>query len=671
MLRGERWRRLAHLDWKVRDSATSIPRYAWILATLAIGWVAWIAVFDWNWLRGPVSSYLSRQFGRPVAINGNLRGEFSLEPRFVADDVTLANASWGTDPLMARAEQIAIRIEVLSLIRRPLVSLPELKLVRPVLLLERDSQGNPNWDFGDVSAIPRIGRLSIDAGMVRYLDPIPGTDITVDVTSEAAPGSGDLPVRFTGTGKLRRNDFAVEGRAATLLALEHSNRPYRLELQAKAGPTTVQFDGTIVPARVDNVDGWLSLQGRDLAQLYPIVPVPFPWTPPYRLAGTLKHSDGVWSFRDLGGKVGESDLTGRFELEVRNGRTFVDADLVSQHLNYKDLGGVIGLPVPTVPPQARSAAQNKEAAKRERTGRVLPSKPFDTDALRALDATVRFKGKHVLTTDVPLERVSAVMHLNQGLLQLQPLDAGVAGGTVTSTLTMDLRGKVIKTEANVTARNVDLKRIVPAIKPPKGSAGKVGGQAKFTASGNSVAEMLATSNGEVALISQGGDASELAIVLTNLDLARAVELLLRGDVNSPIRCVVADFVSENGVMDAKLLVIDTEAAKIVGDGKVDFRNERYDLKLKAQSKRPSLVALRGPIAIEGSFEHPDVHPEAAQIAARVGASIALGALNPLAALLPLVDFGGGSDADCRALIDEARASVQANATIPRAATRQP
>jgi uncharacterized protein involved in outer membrane biogenesis len=212
---------------------------------------------------------------------------------------------------------------------------------------------------------------------------------------------------------------------------------------------------------------------------------------------------------------------------------------------------------------------------------------------------------------------------------------------------------------------------VPAIKPPKGSAGKVGGQAKFTASGNSVAEMLATSNGEVALISQGGDASELAIVLTNLDLARAVELLLRGDVNSPIRCVVADFVSENGVMDAKLLVIDTEAAKIVGDGKVDFRNERYDLKLKAQSKRPSLVALRGPIAIEGSFEHPDVHPEAAQIAARVGASIALGALNPLAALLPLVDFGGGSDADCRALIDEARASVQANATIPRAATRQP
>ena len=256
------------------------------------------------------------------------------------------------------------------------------------------------------------------------------------------------------------------------------------------------------------------------------------------------------------------------------------------------------------------------------------------------------------------------------MLKLQPLDVGIAGGNITSTLTMDVRGKVIKTDADVTVRNVELKQIVPALRPPKGSAGKVGGRAKFTATGNSVADMLATSNGEVALISWGGNASELAIVLTNLDLARAVEIMLRGDANSPIRCVVADFVSVNGVMDAKMLVIDTEAAKILGQGKIDFRDERYDLTLKAQSKRPSLIALRGPIAIDGSFKNPNVHPETGQITARVGTSIALGALNPLAALLPLIDFGGASDADCRGLIAEASANVQASAMPQRAATSQ-
>ena len=651
----------------MRNSARAFPRTLWVLFALAAVLAVVIAFFDWNWLRGPAASYLSAKFGRPVTIHGNLRGEFSLKPRLVADDVTLANTLWGSDPMMARAQQVAVRVDLLSLLG-PAVSLPELALVRPVLLLERDAEGRSNWDFGGVSTLPRIGRLHVDAGTVRFLDPAPGTDISVDVASGAATESGEMPVQFKGAGKLRKNEFTIEGRAATLLALENSDRPYRLDFQAKAGSTVAKFDGTIVPARIDNVDGALSLQGRDLSQLYPIIPVPFPWTPPYRLQGNLKHGSGVWSFRELSGKIGESDLAGRFDLERKNERNRVDADLVSQKLNYKDLGGLIGLPPPTAAPQARSATQNKEAAKLERTGRVLPGKPYNVEGLRAIDATVRLKGKRVVATDVPFDNLNAVLHLENGVLKLQPLDIGVAGGKVASTLTMDVRGAVIKTDADVTVRNVELKQIVPALKPPKGSAGKVGGRAKFTATGNSVADMLATSNGEIALISWGGDASELAIVLTNLDLARAVELLMRGDSNSPIRCVVANMVAENGVMDAKTLVIDTEAAKILGEGKIDFRDELYDLKLKAQSKRPSLIALRGPIAIDGSFKNPNVHPETGPIAARVGTSIALGALNPLAALLPLIDLGGASDADCRALITEASANVQAHATNRKTAS---
>jgi len=176
--------------------------------------------------------------------------------------------------------------------------------------------------------------------------------------------------------------------------------------------------------------------------------------------------------------------------------------------------------------------------------------------------------------------------------------------------------------------------------------------------------MLATSNGEAALISWGGEASELSIVLTNLDLARAAQLLLKGDDKAAIRCVVADFVAEDGRMAAKTLVIDTDAEKIVGAGTIDFAKERYDLTLNAESKRPSLLALRGPIVVDGSFSAPQVHPAVGPLAARVASSVALGALNPLAALLPLIDTGGGKDADCRGLMQEAKENVQARSTVP-------
>jgi uncharacterized protein involved in outer membrane biogenesis len=229
---------------------------------------------------------------------------------------------------------------------------------------------------------------------------------------------------------------------------------------------------------------------------------------------------------------------------------------------------------------------------------------------------------------------------------------------------MDAREQIFKTRGEVTVRNVELSKVLPKLKPPQGSAGKVGGQAHFIATGNSIADMLATSNGEAALISWGGDASELSVVLTNLDLARAAQLLLKGDEKAAIRCVVADFVADDGRMVAKTLVIDTDAEKILGAGSIDFAKERYDLTLSAQSKRPSLLALRGPIVVDGSFSAPQVHPAVGPIAARVASSLALGALNPLAALLPLIDPGGSKDADCRGLMQEAKESEQARSNVP-------
>ncbi len=594
-----------------------IPKKAWIFLGVA-GLIAIIvALFEWNWLRSPLANYLSGRVGRPVAIEGNLQGEWSLKPLFSVDSVTVRNASWSAEPVMARAQRVDVRVDVASLFSGP-VSLPEVTLVQPQVLLERGADGHANWELPGPSDIPVIGRLNIEDGVIRFLHSEAGTDVTVKVASSASPDSGTTPVHFSGSGRLRNNPFTVEGDAASL--------------------------------------------GRDLSQLYPIVPVPFPWTPPYRVSGQLKHAGKVWTFNAFTGKVGESDVAGNFALDRSPAVPRVDADIVSQLLNYKDLGGLIGLPPADAPPSARTAEQNQEAAKRAASGRVLPDRPYDLEKLRSVDAKLRFKGKRFMASNLPFDDMKMTMDLQGGVLKLQPLDFGVGGGDVKSTLVLDARNKVIKTNADVTVRNVELKQLLPGFKPPKGSAGKVGGRVRLSATGNSIADMLASSNGEVALISRGGEASALAVVLTNLDLARAVPLLLKGDENSAIHCVVADFVAENGTMAARTLVMDTEAEKILGEGSVDLANERYALTLSAKSKKASVMALRGPILIDGSFKSPKIHPATGPIAVRVGTSVALGvAATPVAALLPLIDFGGATDADCRALMQDAKENVEARA----------
>ena len=56
----------------------------------------------------------------------------------------------------------------------------------------------------------------------------------------------------------------------------------------------------------------------------------------------------------------------------------------------------------------------------------------------------------------------------------------------------------------------------------------------------------------------------------------------------------------------------------------------------------------------GSFAKPDVSVDKVQVAARALGAVALGLVNPLLALLPLVDSGPGKDSDCQQLVRESR-----------------
>ena len=61
--------------------------------------------------------------------------------------------------------------------------------------------------------------------------------------------------------------------------------------------------------------------------------------------------------------------------------------------------------------------------------------------------------------------------------------------------------------------------------------------------------------------------------------------------------------------------------------------------------------------IRGTFKAPVVGPAIGPVAARVGTAVGLGLVAPPLFLLPLIDFGGASDVDCRSLIDQARVNT--------------
>ena len=128
-----------------------IPKKVWVLAAIATIAAIALAFFDWNWLRGPLSSYLSAKVGRPVKIEGNFHVALSTRPLLTADYVTVGNAPWSNDPTMASAQRVHVRLNLRSLLFGPLV-LHEASLVRPRLLLEKSADGKENWEVDSTGA---------------------------------------------------------------------------------------------------------------------------------------------------------------------------------------------------------------------------------------------------------------------------------------------------------------------------------------------------------------------------------------------------------------------------------------------------------------------------------------------------------------------------------------
>lgn len=599
--------------------------------------------FDWNLARPYIARQVTSSTGRSFAINGDLKVYLSLWPRIVANDVVMGNADWSKDPVMAEIKRADFRIDLLKLLGGHL-AFPEISLSEFHLVLEINKDGVPNWVFdqtGKQQEFPAIAALAIDHGTLKFRDPAIKTDLDLEFNTLAATRDDpESMLEVTGTGQFKGMETKLHARGGALLALRSPDRPYPIKANATLGTTKVSADGTLLdPLHFNNEEVNFQLEGSDLALLYPIAGVPLPPTPAYKLAGYLSHSGDIWTLKRFKGKVGNSDLSGYFSLDLGRTPQMITADLVSRSLDMKDLGGIIGANRVTKPGD-----------------KVLPTEPFNLDKLRAADADVRFKGTKIITEKLPIEKMTAHIIVKDGTLKLAPLNFDVAGGNLVTEITMDGRKSHIVTHADITAKGLYLIQLFPASKMNAFSAGTMGGRAKLDASGDSISQMMGTANGEAALIMDGGTISELLLRLANLDIANSFLVLLGGDKQVPIRCMVANFKAVEGVFKVQDLLLDTPKVNISGEGDVNFSDESLHLKLV--SKGNSLVALRGPILVTGSFNKPSVRPDMRKVGARGGLAVGLGALTGgIGALLPLLEFGNKKESNCAALMGQAKSDA--------------
>ncbi|HDR9357881.1 TPA: AsmA family protein [Burkholderia vietnamiensis] len=475
-------------------------------------------------------------------------------------------------------------------------------------------------------------------------------------TASAQPSGPTYAFGLKVDGRYKNVPVSGTGKVGGVLAVENATQPFPLQADVKAGDTRLAIVGTLTdPMHLAAIDLRLWLQGTSMSHLYQLTGITLPDTPPYategRLIGNFKQHASTFRYENFNGRVGGSDLGGTLAWAQREPRPKLSGELVSNLLQFSDLAPVIGADT------AASKAKRGDTT-RQPADRVLPVATFRTERWSAIDADVKFTGrKLVKSPQLPITDLYTHILLQDGVLSLEPLRFGVAGGTLATDARLDGSRAPLKGRFTLAARHLKLKQLFPTQKVMQTALGEINGDASLSATGNSPAALAATSTGEVKALVTDGRISRLLMEAAGLNVANVVYEKLFGNRDVNINCAAIDFVAKDGMLDPKVFALDTDDALINVDGPINLRDESIDLKIHPHTKGFRVFSLRSPLYAKGTFKNPKVGVDAGALALRAGAMVGLGLINPFAALIPLIAPSNNRDVPCSELFGQMNAKT--------------
>lgn len=603
-----------------------------VVLALGVG----IALADWAGWPG-LAPRLAERAGHGLQVDGDTRVHLIWQPRLLSAQLRVLAAD-GRPLADARDVQLAWRWGDIWRWHRGDEALRLRRVQAESLALDwqRDARGRTPWpvqpgggDSSQPTPIPKIDELVIRNGSAR-LDDAP-LQLKADARfSTQADGRWKAGMQGSLRGQQLKLDAEADQGLALLSAPELGQPPVKLRAELSHGPERLAFAGTaasLLDARA--LDGQLQVRGRSLAAVGKPFGLTLPTTPDFELAGRLQHASGVWQLGRVKARIGESRLGGDFAFDTRPAKPQLSGMLRGGPLRLADLGPAVGA--------------DKEPS---RPGRVLPDRRLDIPSLNMMDARVAVALSQLdlgTKTLEPLAPVNGSVILEDGVLALDYLNAGVAGGEVAGQVRLDPRSGTPLWQANLGVRGMAVERwLKPDAKPLTDSpiTGRMQGDVNVQGRGASMAALLGSLDGPVRVRIENGSVSHLLTEAVGLDVAQGLGLLFRGDKNLPLHCARLDGRFQAGVLRPRTAVVDNRDSRLDLDGRVSLATESLDLRVVAQPKDFSPLSLRAPVRVQGTLADPRVALEGKKLAGRGVAAVALGALaTPAAALLAFVDPG--------------------------------
>lgn len=641
----------------------------WVLVALLVliaAAVVLVLTIDVNRFKPQIVAAVENATGRKLEIVGNLGLSVFPSPALTVKEVTFANAPWGSRPAMATIGEFDVEVDLLPLLRQQ-IKIDRLVLANVDLLLEKNAQGQANWEFSSPASqpasreakpaaasqpndLPVVSDLLLKNVKVAFRDAQSGATADVNLKELAVEqtNSGVLAAQLIAV--VNGNDLEVNGTLGSLAELTAPSQPWPIKLNITGPGARAQIDGTIAqPLQAKGIALTVGADIPDLAKLAGTFGASAP-SLPVKLQTQVKDTGPQrYQLTGLTANIGPNDLAGSGEIALGGPRPMLRFDLTSKSFDVATLLG----------PASKAAAESKPAGtatpgagagggRNGTDGRLFSDEPLPLDGLNAVDAVLAYKAERFKAPMIEAQNLAVNVALKDGVLNAKPQAENIAGGRLAGDVTLSGKAKTLTAKLDgagiVLSDYLQKNGITDVVR--RGAPADLAVDVK--SQGGSLRQIMGNLNGSAVLKVGEGELKEEYVRSFMPDLARAVGVFDRATAKTKLHCVVSGLDIRNGVATPKALLAETGSLTLAGDGNVNLGTEQLNLRLAVTSRDTSLAGALPPVRVRGTLANPSFSPDSeALVKGALGAAAGAAALGPLGVLAPLLGAqqGGGGNPD--------------------------
>ena len=559
--------------------------------------------FEWTWFKPLIQYGIAERSGRRVDFDALHIGlSRSLDPTVELRGLSIQNAAWAADRPFVRAGLVSFTFAWRTLLADQ-VLVKRLVLVDADVDLERQADGLRNWRLihPDDRGPQHIKVLAVDAtrSAIRVLHRGIDLDVATRVSAlqpvQSLATHPGLPLTkwlvFQGT--LGGQAFQGQTALSDVVTLGDPSQHFALRGRAQIGAWLVEAEGVATDLRSSaDFDLDVRLSSGSLRALWPL---PFrdalQNSQPVLTQAHVNKTGSTWTASRLQTQVGHTDLVGDLSFDdgrASGHRPSLRGSLLSTVVDMRD----IAPPASTAAPSAASTAGVEH---------LPPRRAFDTAGLRGVDADVTLRIVRFSPALFDLAQgLQLRATLQDGVLELKPVDLGVAGGHVTGGLTFDASRTPAAAALDLQAHGLRLDLLAPALGPTQRLTGTVDARLTLHSQGESLAALVAASAGSLSAALSGATISSRLDAEMGLDGYGLVRTLFTAAERVPIECATLAMAVVRGAGKIHHLALETERTSLQGGGSVDLVHASFDLVVMPQRKHGSPLALNKAIHAIGS-----------------------------------------------------------------------